>query len=220
MHPVMFSLLFMGAQSCDSPAWERAYLRVLDAHPKAGISDLYKFAQQGIRGSEHAVGARAEAAAWMTRELRELDTLPATIDEPLVEPLPPDGRFVRVNLRPFIARGGDPETLLDAFVKTANAPASDVAEFSCAAAAAARTLAARGESASARAFFEARRKSGYEATHHSPEYGAAYRPAYRVIARAYVEAVMAPRRSGRGGGMRRVNLDYHLITDSYALSES
>jgi hypothetical protein len=187
---VMFSLLFMGAQACDTSAWERAYLRTLDAHPKAEISDLYKVAHQGIRGSEHAVGDRADAAAWMTRELRELDTLPATIDEPLVEPLPPDGRFVRVHLRPFIATGGDPEKLVDAFVATANAPVSDVAEFSCAAAGAAKALESRGESASTRAFFEARRKAGYEATHHSPEYGTAYRPAYRVIARKYVDAVM------------------------------
>jgi hypothetical protein len=193
MHPVMFSLLFMGAQACDASAWERAYVRMLDAHPKAGISDFYKLAHQGIRGSEHAVGERADAAAWMTREIRELDTLPATIDEPLVEPLPPDGRFVRVHLRPFIARGGDPEKLLDAFVKTANAPASEVAEFSCAATAAAKTMEARGAAAGTRAFFEARRAAGYEAAHHSPEYGVAYRPAYRVIARKYVEAVMRTR---------------------------
>jgi hypothetical protein len=36
--------------------------------------------------------------------------------------------------------------------------------------------------------------AGYEPAHHSPQYGAAYRPAYRVIARRYVEAVMPPDR--------------------------
>lgn len=207
---MLFAVLFRGAQLCDSAGWERAYLRMLDAHPRAVAADLYKLAHQGIRGSEHAVGTRADAAAWMSNEVRELDTLPATIDEPVVEPLPPDGRFVRVHLRPFVARGGDPETLLDAFVATANAPAhapanapanapaSDSAEFSCAAQAAAKVLEPRGESASARTFFDTRRKAGYDATHHSPEYDQAYRPAYRVIARKYVDVVMAR----ETGGMR------------------
>jgi hypothetical protein len=202
MTGVLLSLLFAGAQACDVTTWERAYGTVLDARPRAGITDLYKLAQQGIRSSEHAVGERAGAAAWMMRELRELDTLPATALEPMVEPLPPDGRFVRVHLRPFRAAGGDTERLLDAFIATANAPASDTAEFACAGQAAAKALAPRGASAAARAFFEARRAAGFDAMHHSPEYARAYRPAYRVIARRYREAVVPQSRSNGNRGLK------------------
>ena len=191
--------LLSAAPACDAAAWERAYVNVLSAHPRAQASDLYKLAQQGIRGSEHAVGDRAGAAAWMTRELGELDTLPATIEEPTIEPLPPDGRFVRVHLRPFLKSGGNPERLVDAFVATANAPASDTAEFACAERGAAAAMLARGGSGAVTALFAERRAAGFDATHHSAEYAAAYRPAYRVVARKYVAGLM---RAGTRGSRR------------------
>lgn len=37
-----------------------------------------------------------------------------------MDPLSPDGGIVRVNLRPYIAAGGDPSALLAAFIRTAD----------------------------------------------------------------------------------------------------
>lgn len=173
---------------CDSSAWARAFRSVLAQHPRAGLADLYKFTHQGVRGGEHAVGDGAGAAAWMNGEVRALDTLPATVREPLIESLPPDGRFVRVHLRPFLAAGGAPARLLDAFVATANTPASAAArieaEFTCAERGIEAVLLPSGVSRAAIAqYFAARRAAGWDAVHHSPAYERAYRPAYRVVAK-------------------------------------
>jgi hypothetical protein len=97
-----------------------------------------------------------------------------------VEPLPPDGRFVRVHLRPYLARGGDAGALVAAFIRTANAARGDTAQFRCA------ELALAGVGVEAAGYFAARRGAGFPAVHHSPAYEAAHGPAYRVVEQALV----------------------------------
>ena len=182
------------AASCDAAGasgesqlstWTHAYNEMLSTHPASALEDLYKLTHQGIRGSEHAVGDPADAAAWMSREVATLDTLPATIAEPLLEPLPPDGRFVRVNLRPFMKANGNIDSLVVAFVATANKPASDTSAFSCAEVALTglRKLPAGLTVDSIKTFFALRRAQNFPAAHHSALYDRAYRPAYRVVAK-------------------------------------
>jgi len=145
------------------------------------IQDAYKLIHQASLGAGHAVASLEMARQWIQRELAEMGDGPA---EPVLDPISPDGEIVRIHLRPYAARGGDPEALLTAFFRTANEftgkiqtlkdgleilaglrqfPAVEMHEF-------AQTI----------------RAQGYPAVHHSPEYSRLYRPAYRVIWREQI----------------------------------
>ena len=86
-------------------------------------------------------------------------------------------------------RAPDPAKLVDAFVATANASSSDTSEFACVERAAAALLKKRGARDRVRGFFAERRLAGFDAVHHSPKYREAYAPAYRVIARSFLEGL-------------------------------
>lgn len=96
-----------------------------------------------------------------------------------------DGRLGRVHLRPYLASGGNPDTLHLAFVETANSyPASPdkLAKFcGCLG-----DLAATGGIPFTReevlSYFEKVARNGYPAVHHSEAFRRAYHPAYRVVA--------------------------------------
>jgi len=152
-------------------------------HPRLEVQDLYKFIFQAALGSEHAVRDAAAARDWLERELREMGAGPA---EPVVEPLSPDGRIVRVNLRPYIAAGGDPAVLLEAFIRTASAHRGTSAELRRYWGIA-QQMAREGQLPFSpdelRDFIARMEALGWPAVHHSEAYEMAYRPAYRVIAR-------------------------------------
>ena len=165
--------------------------QVLEVHtaryPEMEPDDLYKLLHQAALGSEHAVGDRGAARLWLSREIESLHPSDSeTSGEPLTEPLSPDGRIVRVNLRPFLARGGDPEALLDAFVRTGEQYRGDKATLDhyCQIAiqlASERRLPFSPTELEAR--FAELEGQGYPAVHHTSRYNDAYRPAYRVVLR-------------------------------------
>lgn len=176
---------------CDTKAWRRTIEQYSHRYPRAEAADLYKLTQQGIMGSEHAVADTAAAHAWMHRELATLSTsVRETLHENLSERLPPDGRFVRVNLRPYIAAGGDPATLVRAFVATANESKGDTAQFACVE----RALSDRsGEQAFSGlvSLIRERRKTNFDAARHSAAFQASYSPAYRVIRATLADSLLA-----------------------------
>ncbi len=182
----VITMATLGALACDVPAWERAFAAYRREYPKAEALDLYKFAHQGVLGSEHAVYDTAGVSAWMTREVAGLPSRiePSPHRAPLVEPLPPDGRFVRVHLRPYLAQQGDVSTLVRAFIATANDPRGDTTQFACAEQALLKgaTLDVR----SVLALFREQRRKGFAAVHHSAAFEAAYAPAYRVVIRSRI----------------------------------
>jgi len=100
---------------------------------------------------------------------------------------------VRVHLRPFLAVGGNAAELLDAFVRTANGFGGS-SERLVACWAGVEAMGAAGvlpfAGADARAFGRRMAAAGYPAVHHSAAYGAAYRPAYRVVARELLPLAM------------------------------
>lgn len=185
-------LLLLSAGTCTRPSGEEAGLRKIltdqaARYPRMQVQDLYKFLHQAALGSEHAVRDTAMARDWLRREIAGLDT--AAAFEPLIDPLSPDSQLVRVNLRPYLRSGGDPELLLHAFIRTANEYPGDPAAlerfWSIAGA-----MCAEGSlpfpAAEMQTFFAARREQGFPAVHHSEDYGWLYRPAYRVIWREFL----------------------------------
>jgi hypothetical protein len=104
------------------------------------------------------------------------------MSEPLIDPISHSGEIVRVHLRPYVAAGRDPQTLLDAFLRTANGHRGDP-----------QLLERYWDDVIALAifpvpqvnqFFHELRAQGFPAAHHSLAYERLYRPAYRVVSLA------------------------------------
>ncbi len=154
----------------------------LAMHPEAEAADLYKFLHQAFFGPGHAIPDPDAAARWLDRELEDLG--PPPVGEAPCEVLGGWPILVRVNLRPFVAGGGDAAELLGAFVTTAGEVRGDPGQMGEAIEIVVRWLRSdgRGDLADAleRLGHELAPK-GYPAVHHSETYVEAYRPAYRVI---------------------------------------
>jgi len=156
-------------------------------YPQMEIQDLYKLLLQAVMGSEHAIRNFDAAHSWLKQELTNLREGP---DEPTIDVISPDGTIVRVNLRPFIQSGGDPSSLLDAFVRTAN-EYRGTTERLWSYWSFAERLAEEGElpfeRTDMRTFFKLVQEDDFPAVHHSTRYENAYHPAYRVIKQDYLD---------------------------------
>lgn len=160
------------------------FLSVLQSHfsryPALDIQDIYKLIHQATLGAEHALKNPSDAQDWLERELAEMGE---GILEPIIDPISADGELLRVHLRPYMASGGDPKILLDAFIRTANNFQGSLATLEGNWKIAVQT---RFSPASIMdAFFQQMKSSGFPPLHHSATYRKLYRPAYRVVARTY-----------------------------------
>ncbi len=134
-------------------------------------------------GSEHAGIDEARARELLGMELAQLGPGP---DEPLIDPISPDGRFVRVHLQPFARLLLPQASLLGAFLRTAReVPPST--ERLAGNTEAVIQLAEEGRLAfactEARAFMAEMQAGEFQPIHHSRECVHRYRPAHRVEAR-------------------------------------
>lgn len=91
-------------------------LPLWSAESEIRIEDAYKWVYQATRGAEHAIPDEESARDWLESEWQTLNE--PKPNEPLWQPLSPDGEIVRLNLRPFRARGGRMDDLLAAFVES------------------------------------------------------------------------------------------------------
>ena len=177
-------LIFAGFAGCgrESNIDLGRFLQVeLKRHPRSEIQDIYKLLYQGEFGSGHFIHSREGAVSQLREEIRDM---PSLIGEPLHEPCSPDGRMIRVNLRPFVALNLQPDKLTDALVESANAVNGDTTAFL-------NRWAQVGELISDKvlpfeldeylAFTADLQEQKFPAVHHSTGYADAYRPAYRVI---------------------------------------
>lgn len=193
-----------GAAACrpeppiDVPGAVQLLTRHHERYPRMQIADLYKLIHQATFGGEHAVPDPDRARQQLIREAVGLTTESAergrAAPEPLIEPLTPDGAIFRVHLRPYLAAGGRLESLLDAFVSTANGYAGSPRRMR-AYWGVARRLAIEGR-LPFRAdrlddFLAAREAAGFPAVHHSEAFVNSYRPAYRVVGRDFVSDELA-----------------------------
>jgi hypothetical protein len=145
-------------------------------YPAMQMQDLYKLIYQAALGCEHAISDLQAARKWLEREIAETEP---DSSEPVLDPISDDGQIVRVHLQPFLAAGGRPEALLQAFIRTASEYRGDVKvlEHHWNIAAGLGVYPA----AEMSAFIQSMKKLAYPVVHHSPEYRHLYRPAYRVV---------------------------------------
>ena len=152
-----------------------------DRYPRMQLDDIYKLLHQAALGPGHAVKDAAVARAWLEKEAAELGPGPV---EPEQDVISPDGRLARVHLRTWLAAGRSLDDLNRAFVETANSypPSPEKLAKFCGCLG---DLAGAGGIPFAQqeviAFFENIAQSGYPVVHHSAEFSALYKPAYRVV---------------------------------------
>lgn len=174
------------ATAAEETALRRILSDQLLRYPRFEVRDLYKLIYQAAMGSEHAA---QDIVAAHKRLQRELNGLAEGPEEPIVDPISPDGGIVRINLRPYIAGGGDPSALVVAFIRTANEYKGTRANLRRYWSYAERMAEAQQLPFAPSAlggFFANMEAERFPAVHHSQVYRAAYHPAYRVIVHKFL----------------------------------
>jgi len=159
----------------------------LTRYPAMQVQDLYKLLHQAVLGSEHALHDEQAARDWLERELAGMGDGP---DDPRLDPLPPNGQILRVHLRPYLRAGKNAEALLRAFIQTANewrGSPKKLKEYGASAARLAQAGTGPIRQEEIEAYFGKMEEQDFPAVHHSEIYERLYRPAYRVVARQFLE---------------------------------
>jgi hypothetical protein len=149
------------------------------------IEDAYKWLFQATRGAEHALGDRKMVTAWLDEEWAGLKApIPG---EPLFVNLRPDGKLVRLNLRPFRAKGGTKSEVLKLFLHAGTQIKGSKADFEKVWSALGRDLqASQNERVGTLTYADwtkldrKTRQNGFPAIEHSPAYERARKPSYRL----------------------------------------
>ena len=167
---------------------------------------------QGVFGPGHIIINAARAKRMLKEEMAALEvrspkSAVQSQTEPEFEAIDPDGRLVRVNLRPLLGPWGQSpcgdsprgavEWLAKAMGESARRVKGDPVEMKRRLSAAVRwcrTDLPR-QAAELERMAAWTGESGYPAFHHSAAYNRAYRPAYRVV----LSGCLKPRVSGRAG---------------------
>ncbi len=165
--------------------WETLITEHLVRYPAAEPVDVYKLLYQGVCGPEHLIAAPGDFAA---RLQTEYEAVRGVADGPLWEPVRPDGKLGRLHLRPYKARGGELTALLAACLEAAAQPWDTAATLAGLWQAVAAGRGAAWQTLTARLTAQ-----GYPPVHHSERYRAAYRPAYRLVTRAWSDALQDTR---------------------------
>ncbi len=147
------------------------------------VRDVYKLLYQGTRGPEHLIRSPEDFTA---RLYAEFTCVPPDDGEPLVESIAPDGSLLRLNLRPFKARGGEENWLVEACLETGERQWGRESALR----ATWRTFVRACQEGQFTAFSldevitfsDWLENQGFPAVHHSQVYREAYRPAYRLVA--------------------------------------
>jgi hypothetical protein len=150
-------------------------------YPRMEAADVYKLLHQAAMGPGNAIGDAAHARATLEAEVATLGEGP---EDPIADPISPDGKLARIHLRPYLSAGHTVTVLIEAFVQTGRTyqAAPQKLEKFCGCLG---DLAATGSIPFSRdeveQYFQAIAERGYPVVHHSDTYRDAYRPAYRVV---------------------------------------
>ena len=167
------------------PKWE--------ADPNTRIEDAYKWIFQATRGGEHLAPCRESATRAL--EIEWANAEPAADVEALWEPLCLCKSVGRLNIRPFKARGGQIDDLVEAFLTSSRTftghPDALISAW--------KELGNRlepqrsgGLDCDSWSSLDADlRTKNYPAIHHSTDYRAARRPSYRILTAASLHRLSA-----------------------------
>jgi hypothetical protein len=153
-------------------------------YPQMEAMDLYKLLHQAVMGPSYFfIGSESKLLSGLITEIRQLQ--PALIrDEPEIERLYPERNLVRLNLRPFLKRGGKAEELAHALCETGRTYRGNREEFEATLDASLTLLDSISINTTLKDYrkhVEQMRQRGLPPGIHSEAYAMAYRPAYRLV---------------------------------------
>jgi hypothetical protein len=157
----------------------------IQRYPQMQIQDLYKLVYQAAMGNIHLGVDPKILKNYLINELEKIDV---TENEPLIEEIS-EQRMIRVNLRPYKARGGDPDRLFEAMMETANAFHPDkkkILQYWKIIERMAQQNSIPFHKGELDSFLKKMKEANFSAVHHSKEYSEKYKPAYRVILKKYL----------------------------------
>lgn len=164
---------------------ETRLARVVNSHlsryPLMECGDLYKLLHQASMGNRHSSGSYETVREYLMDEMEELSAGPP---EPVLDVISDTGDMARINLRPFLATGGDPEILLEAFLRSSRecrGSRARLERYREWISGMAEKILLTPMLEDIAAYMDTMRSSGYPAVHHSDVYRKMYSPAYRVI---------------------------------------
>ena len=150
-------------------------------YPKMEITDLFKIVYQAAMGNKHLLKDESKAYKYLKYEFENIE---ASDSEPLYEEISPDGRFVRVNLRPYKAKAWYIDDLFEIMKETANHFNESIKklddycnyllEFQ-------KQGCISFSKNSLKSIILKMKDNQYAPFHHSREYKKNYNPAYRVV---------------------------------------
>jgi len=161
------------------------YVELIEFHQKiknnVTIQDAYKLIYQSIFGNSHLLQHVDQARIYL---IEEFESIQASSEEPLIEPISPQGNVVRINLRPFKRQKKNIDGLFQAMIASARQIAGSVSEIQRVWDEFKQAVAAN------RLHFDDHGLIGFDheiqaqhfpAVHHSAAYRMANHPAYRVV---------------------------------------
>ena len=148
--------------------------------------DIYKLLYQGVRGPEHLISS----STFIERLRAEWEFLDLAVGDPMWESIRPDGKLLRLNLRPYKSRQVGIDLLITPLLETAWLITGDLAKLQSTWLS--FTQLCEHEQLTNFNIPEVHRfnrwleKMEFPAVHHSEPYRREYQPAYRLIAVQYV----------------------------------
>lgn len=178
--------------SCQPDATREAIERQLQQYPASRVQDIYKSFCQDNLGPGHLIPNPEAAKVYLLEELRtyrqDIDSARYEIPAERFVPVGDAGNYVRVDLSVVLDSLIEPETLLDAFVRSANEGKTLTedewkAKWASVAAILQKDFPDIPDAARDLAAIESLVAEGHLILHHSEAFGAAYHPHYRIVAK-------------------------------------
>lgn len=158
-----------------------------NVYPRMNAQDLYKLLYQCAMGNGHFISDSSSARNYLEKEFAEI---PPNKNHPILEPVSPDGKIVRLNIASYKARGGAVEPLFEAMMSTNESFKPDTSIL-IKSMKKTRELAKQDifilKYTEVDSFFREMERMKYPAIHHSDDYRQAYHPSYRILLRSAIE---------------------------------
>lgn len=165
-----------------------------NTYPKLRLLDIYKSCFQDYMGAEHLVKDKTQVEKYLDYELKS--TLDKDLQPWLYEPCGVRGRYVRVSILTIYKGLVSKETLLEAFIKSANSKRPTISSWKRKWKGIERKLDKLNlqlpHYQEDKLFIDSVLGKGEYAISHSPDYRNAYHPHYRIIKRSFFKKEILP----------------------------
>lgn len=197
--PILLPLFFL--VSCQPSPQKAAIARQLQDYPESRVQDIYKSFCQDNLGPGHLIPDPESARNYLRTELatfrEDLDSLRYDAPERVYYPVGDQGNYVRVDLSVVLDSLVSEETLLDAFVRSANegrkvTPEEWTARWNDIAGIIRKDFSDIPGAEEDLQRIDSLVQGGNLILHHSPSFGAAYHPHYRIVAKEIFESELKP----------------------------